>query len=341
MFQRVFRGIQLQADDVWSQAHWQAFQKQSASDVSGVMDENSARSLSARFGRKVLRSYSSSFYAVTRFLPPDKKADVELVYAAVRYPDEVVDTFALSRNLKMSYLDVWQNDFEQTRDYPGIIPAVSNGISVIMAAFRDVMRRNQIPDGYYLSFLDAMRNDINSRRFSDWHDLIENYIYGSATVVGYFLTHIYGSAPGQNLDRCLKGARSLAIALQLTNFARDVVDDALRERCYVPEHYGQSSGSVLVDQVLSLDQDAMTKAQLILANEAAKWYQEAACDIDAFHPDSRLAIQACHRLYSRLNTKILSNPSATDRESLTMFEKLSVLPVSKYWRLPVALVLER
>ena len=341
MFQRVFRGIQLQADDVWSQAHWQAFQKQSASDVSGVMDENSARSLSARFGRKVLRSYSSSFYAVTRFLPPDKKADVELVYAAVRYPDEVVDTFTLSRNLKMNYLDVWQNDFEQTRDYPGIIPAVSNGISVIMAAFRDVMRRNQIPDGYYLSFLDAMRNDINSRRFSDWHDLIENYIYGSATVVGYFLTHIYGSAPGQNLDRCLKGARSLAIALQLTNFARDVVDDALRERCYVPEHYGQSSGSVLLDQVLSLDPDAMTKAQLILANEAAKWYQEAAFDIDAFHPDSRLAIQACHRLYSRLNTKILSNPSATDRESLTMFEKLSVLPVSKYWRLPAALVLER
>ena len=331
----------MQADDVWSQAHWQAFQKQSASDVSGVMDENSARSLSARFGRKVLRSYSSSFYAVTRFLPPDKKADVELVYAAVRYPDEVVDTFALSRNLKMSHLDVWQNDFEQTRDYPGIIPAVSNGITVIMAAFRDVMRRNQIPDGYYLSFLDAMRNDINSRRFSDWHDLIENYIYGSATVVGYFLTHIYGSAPGQNLDRCLKGARSLAIALQLTNFARDVVDDALRERCYVPEHYGQSSGSVLLDQVLSLDPDAMTKAQLILANEAAKWYQEAAFDIDAFHPDSRLAIQACHRLYSRLNTKILSNPSATDRESLTMFEKLSVLPVSKYWRLPAALVLER
>ena len=331
----------MQADDVWSQAHWQAFQKQSASDVSGVMDENSARSLSARFGRKVLRSYSSSFYAVTRFLPPDKKADVELVYAAVRYPDEVVDTFALSRNLKMSHLDVWQNDFEHTRDYPGIIPAVSNGISVIMAAFRDVMRRNQIPDGYYLSFLDAMRNDINSRRFSDWHDLIENYIYGSATVVGYFLTHIYGSASGQNLDRCLKGARSLAIALQLTNFARDVVDDALRERCYVPEHYGQSSGGVLLDQVLSLDPDAMTKAQLILANEAAKWYQEAAFDIDAFHPDSRLAIQACHRLYSRLNTKILSNPSATDRESLTMFEKLSVLPVSKYWRLPAALVLER
>ena len=331
----------MQADDVWSQAYWQTFHKQSASDVSEVMDENSARLLSARFGRKVLRSYSSSFYAVTRFLPPDKKADVELVYAAVRYPDEVVDTFALSRNLKTTYLDAWQNDFEQTRNYSGIIPAVSSGISVIMAAFRDVMRRNQIPDAYYISFLDAMRNDINSPRFSDWHDLVENYIYGSATVVGYFLTHIYGSASGQNLDRCLRGARSLAIALQLTNFARDVVDDALRERCYVPEQHGSSSGSELVDQVLSLDQQAMTEAQLILANEANKWYQQAAFDIDAFHPDSRLAIQACHRLYSRLNTKILSNPSTTDRESLTMFEKLSVLPMSKYWRLPAALVLER
>ena len=59
---------------MWSQAYWQTFHKQSASDVSEVMDESSARLLSARFGRKVLRSYSSSFYAVTRFLPPDKKA---------------------------------------------------------------------------------------------------------------------------------------------------------------------------------------------------------------------------------------------------------------------------
>ena len=179
---------------------------------------------------------------------------------------------------------------------------------------------------------------ISPRRFKDWNDLIENYIYGSATVVGYFLAHIYGPARDHGLEACLRGARSLAIALQLTNFARDVADDAARGRCYLPEKHGGSTG---ISGVLSQDEIAMRAAQVALASEAANWYEQAAMDIGAFNPDSRIAIEACHRLYSRLNEKILNAASPYERESLSMSEKLAVLPSSKYWRLPAALIFER
>lgn len=185
-----------------------------------------------------------------------------------------------------------------------------------------------------------MRADIAPRVFSDWDDLLNSYVYGSATVVGYFLAHIYGAAPNRSMSDCLEASRDLAIALQLTNFARDVSDDAARGRCYMPADQ-QSSGQPFIEDVLDGDLDAMLNAKIVLAGEAARWYERASKGFDSFNADSRIAIEACHRLYSRLNENILLSESAYERESLSMREKLSVLPVSKYWRLPAALLLER
>ncbi|MDA0676475.1 MAG: squalene/phytoene synthase family protein, partial [Chloroflexi bacterium] len=175
----------------------------------------------------------------------------------------------------------------------------------------------------------------------DWPDLIDRYIYGSATVVGYFLAHVYGSASGSSTAECMQSARALAIALQLTNFARDVSDDAARGRCYLPVDRLDADGNNISRRVLAGEHISILEASRQLAEEAAIWYDRAEPGIQAFNPDSRIAIEACHRLYSRLNSKILSSESASERASLSLFEKLSVLPTSKYWRLPVALLFER
>ena len=331
----------IQASSGWDQAQWIAYHKAVASEILGTSSEKSDLSKISCWGRKVMRDYSSSFYAVTRFLPSKKKADVEIVYAAVRYPDEIVDTFPLSNDEKNAQLRSWKGQFERSADFDNIRQTVTSGIPVTLAGFRDVTRRHEIPDSYYRSFLQSMEADVLPKRFIDWDDLIENYIYGSATVVGYFLAHIYGANSGETLDNCLRGARSLSIALQLTNFARDVADDAVRGRCYLPERHGISTNSSLVSEVLLGKESAMSEAQLILATEAEKWYLEAACDINSFNSDSRIAIEACHNLYSKLNNKIISDPSSLSRKSLSFSEKLSALPNSKYWRLPAALLLER
>ena len=186
-----------------------------------------------------------------------------------------------------------------------------------------------------------MRSDIDPQQFADWPDLIDRYIYGSASVVGYFLAHVYGYDKGASVAQCMQSARALAIALQLTNFARDVSDDAARGRCYLPVDRSDSSGRSISGRVLKGDTKAMLEAKLLLAEEAAIWYERSAPVLKAFNPDSRIAIESCHRLYSLLNNKILNSLSASERSSLSLFEKLSVLPANKSWRLPVSLIFDR
>ena len=332
---------EVQADEGWSQLQWNSLHTLFSEKIASQTNEVGARSVAAKWGRKVLRSYSSSFYAVTRFLPADKRADVEMIYAAVRYPDEVVDTFQISATDKVEMLDAWQYYFDKTHYFPGIATAVEHGIPVTLAGFRDVARRNGIPDEYYISFLTAMRSDLAPQQFVGWADLIDRYIYGSASVVGYFLAHVYGSAKSASITECMQSARALAIALQLTNFARDVSDDAARGRCYLPVDRLDSAGRSISGRVLKGDHRSILEAKLQLAEEAATWYDRSEPGIQAFNPDSRIAIESCHRLYSRLNSKILNSESASERSSLSMLEKLSVLPTNKYWQLPVSLIFDR
>ena len=331
----------IQAEAVWRRNQWAGLEQAVATNILRTSNSTSARNSASRWGRKVLRSYSSSFYAVTRFLPRDKRADVEMVYAAVRYPDEVVDTFDLTAAEKKAELDRWLRAYELSAEQETITTRVANGIPPTIAGFRDVLVRHQIPDDYYRDFLSAMVRDIEPGPFTDWQDLIDNYIYGSATVVGYFLSYIYGTAEGKTLKESLRGAKSLAIALQLTNFARDVADDAARGRCYLPLDQLDTRGKVVATQIVAEMPEAIAVGKRLLAEEAARWYRRASLDVEAFHPDSRVAISSCLRLYSTLNDRILRSTSPFDRESLSFREKLSVLPRSKYWRLPAALVMER
>lgn len=333
--------LNVRSDEMWSKEQWRLLEAEVRVAVLNSTNDESARKVISRWGRRVLRSYSSSFYAVTRFLPRAKREDVEIVYAAVRYPDEVVDTFNLSTRRKLVLLDEWLEHYQRSELMPTIHDAVSTGIPATLAGFRDMLRRNNIPETYYVEFIEAMRRDISPRGFSDWNDLIENYIYGSATVVGYFLANIYGTAVGRTLDECMRGARALAVALQLTNFARDVADDAARSRCYLPVNHINAKGNPLASLVLAGNPGAITESKSLLADQAAVWYKRAAQDLHVFNPDSRVAIDSCHRLYSALNTRILENASPFNRESLSFWSKLSVLPRSKYWRLPAAIVLER
>jgi phytoene synthase len=334
-------GMCVQADEVWSSTKWRQLEAHFCKAARESPDEDLARRVTAQFGRRVLRSYSSSFFVVTRFLPRSKRADVEMVYAAVRYPDEIIDTFDLSIGEKQRLLDEWLTAYERSLCTNGIASAVENGIPVAIAGFADVMHRNQIPHDYYADFIKAMRRDLSLSKFKNWDDLIDNYVYGSATVVGYFLAHIYGVADGRSLVESLQSARSLAIALQLTNFARDVADDAARSRCYLPVDLTNEKGEPIANGVLAGDASAMVATKHLFAKQAAVWYERSLHGINAFHPDSKVAIESCQRLYSTLNTKILQSESPFGRESLTAWRKFAVLPRSKFWRLPAAMVLER
>ena len=281
----------------------------------------------SRQARHVLKSYSTSFFLVTRFLPPEKRAEVEVIYAAVRYPDEIVDTFPVSAARRLELLQTWADSYEQ-----GLAGRVD--IPPFLAAFTEVVRRRGIPAKHYRAFLEAMRLDVEPQVYSTMHDLIERYVYGSAIVVGYFLAYVYG---GSDFPRILKSSRHLGIALQLTNFLRDVGEDQRRGRIYLPQDM------LLAEGILNLDLDdagqlpAVNRVLRQVSAIAEFHYGASERDLDAFSPDCVTAIRACIDVYRQLNLRIgRSAEGVRHRESVPLVTKFQVLPNSKYWRVPLA-----
>jgi hypothetical protein len=144
-----------------TEQEWRELDAATRDQVGNAASETEAWSSVTRSARVVLRNYSTSFFIVTRFLLARKREQV--IYAAVRYPDEVVNTFPLSSTARLG----------------------------LLAGFSEVVKPKKIPPDYYHSFLDAMEADSDPREFEHLDDLIDSYISGSAVVVGYFLAPVY------------------------------------------------------------------------------------------------------------------------------------------------------
>jgi phytoene synthase len=324
---------------VWSPEQWVRLQEDVRRSALRARTEADAWLVIARAARRVMAAYTTSFYLVSRFLPLPKRRRVEVVYAAVRYPDEIVDSFALSPEERESLLDGWRDAFERTLSRETLREMLQPGVSPFVAAFTVLSREAGIPADEYRAFLDAMRRDIRPEPFASMDELIERYVYGSAVVVGLFLARIYGPSAPDRMDGALQSARDLGIALQLTNFVRDVREDRRRGRLYIPLDILQREG---VD-VSRLDEpgqeERLLDAVRAVAAIADGLYRRAEAGLDAFSPDCRIAIEACIRVYGALNRRIMqSQDSLTTRQSVPFAEKWRVLPPSKYWRLPLALL---
>lgn len=323
--------------EVWSEDAWRQIEQQTCRRALAAGSESAAWDIIVRQARAVLRTYSTSFFIVTRFLPPIKRAKVEAIYAAVRYPDEVVDTFPLSPQERIERLNRWAASYEEGLAARSIKEALTRGVPCFLASFTRVVRDDGIPPEHYRDFLAAMRRDVWPRQFETLDDLIESYVYGSAIVVGYFLTYVYGSCNERDFQRALESARHLGIALQLTNFLRDVAEDQRRGRLYLPLDMLNAEGIVEADATNSGQRAALNRVLKTMTGIAEGYYARALADLDAFAPDSQVAINACIQVYRQLNQRIAhSSRGILHRESVPARQKFKVLPASKYWRLPLA-----
>ncbi len=320
----------------WSPEQWLQFEIALRRDLLAAGSDRRAWKQITRAALRIMAQYSTSFYIVSRFLPPHKRERVEVIYASVRYPDEVVDTFDVSKEEKLRRLDEWSENYEKALRVRDLRHAAAGGVSPILAAFASVVREARIPPEHYRAFLGAMRMDVTPRPFETIEDLIEDYVYGSAIVVGYFLTHVYGPARPELMPDALACARDLAIALQLTNFIRDVKEDRRRGRVYLPQNLLRSRGA----DMDRLEDPAIRRRTIDVIQQVAVYaeeaYRKAGENVSVFAPDCRIAIQACIDVYGKLNRRIIaSDDCIARRESIPGWQKFMALPTRKYWHLPL------
>ncbi len=326
-----------ESKSVWSEAAWQELENDTRSQALAARDDDAAWRVIVKQARSVLRNYSTSFFTVTRFLPAAKRAQVEAIYAAVRYPDEIVDTFPRTQAERTRLLDEWSAHYETALRLKSVRAMLQHDVPVFIAAFVQVVHDAGIPPEHYRAFLDAMRRDVWPQPFATLNELIDDYVYGSAIVVGYFLTYVYGENRAGDFARALASARDLGIALQLTNFLRDVAEDQRRRRVYLPLDMLREQGIVELDATDAAQQFALTRVVRQLAAITESFYDKSLSELDAFAPDSQIAIRACIDVYRQLTQRIAASPHGIlHRESVPTRDKFKVLPASKYWVLPLA-----
>ena len=321
----------------WTPSEWGNFEESYLNDLKS--SSGTSLDVAVKFSRKVLKTHSTSFFIVTRFLPKFMRDEVELVYGSVRFPDEIVDSFDIKNYEKKELLSNWRNKYRLALESGSFEDSINKDVPILLAGFTEVVKKYSIPSSYYESFLDAMELDVEPRDFEDIDDLINNYVYGSAIVVGYFLAYVYGSSQIDNFEETLKSSKELGIALQLTNFIRDINEDLKRGRVYIPKTILNNNGIDLKNYGNNVNQNtsSINAARMELASIANKYYKESEKGIESFSPESRIAIKACIELYGKLNDRIISRGNdIKTRESLSWSEKLGALPSSKYWKLPIA-----
>ncbi len=186
--------------------------------------------------RAVIERGSRSFAAASQLLPPGQRDGAHLLYTWCRHCDDRIDRQQLGFAVPASpespeaVLDVL---VEQTsRALQG--KAVSE---LPFKALQRVAAEYALPNAYPLAHLEGFAMDTRRTRYDVPDDTIR-YSYHVAGVVGLMMAWIMGVRDEDTLDR----AADLGIAFQLTNIARDVIDDARVGRVYLPENWLREEG---------------------------------------------------------------------------------------------------
>ena len=151
----------------WSPDEWINYEKIHLNKLNLPSRKNKGIDVAIKYSRKVLKTHSTSFFIVTRFLPKYMRDEVELVYGSVRYPDEIVDSFDISPQEKRDLLGSWKEYYKISLTTSSFAESIDKGVPVLLAGFSETIKKYQIPTEYYLSFLEAMELDVEPRKFKN------------------------------------------------------------------------------------------------------------------------------------------------------------------------------
>jgi phytoene synthase len=240
--------------------------------------------------RHLMRAGSKSFSFAARLLPRRVREPATVLYAFCRVADDRVDedpratvgaVHALRRRLERAYAGT-------PEDAP-----VDRALAAVVA-------QQSIPVELPLALLDGLAWDAEGRRYETLED-VQAYGARVAGSVGAMMTLLMGPRSAAVLAR----ACDLGVAMQLTNIARDVGEDARRGRLYLPLSWMREA-SIEPDSWLSeprFDERAATVIARVL-EAADDLYGRADLGVPLLPADCRLAIRAARLIYADIGRAV-------------------------------------
>jgi len=277
--------------------------------------------------RGITRSQAKNFYYGFLVLPKRKRQALSAVYAFMRRCDDIADDPALSARDRKQKLDTWVDAFHAAEaghptDDPVLLAVVDAqrrfGIPVglldqlAFGTAMDVEEENQDKDQHY------PRHPIQYRNFQE----LERYCYNVASVVGLVCIHIFGYKDPSAEPL----AERLGLAFQLTNIIRDVKEDAVLGRVYLPQDDLAQFGIPAAELATMTDPARLRSLLEFEAHRAFENYRAGDDLLTLISEDSQPALWVLINIYRSLLQKIvrLNYDVFTRKVSLTLREKLSI-----------------
>ena len=264
---------------------------------------------------------SKSFAAASRLFDRQTREGAVMLYAWCRHCDDVVDEQELgfARGDGEVAASAARDRLSQLEARTRSALAGEAQAEPAFAALQAVARRHAIPERLPLQHLAGFRMDIEGRRYLTIQDTLD-YAYHVAGVVGVMMAHVMGVRDPAVLDR----ASDLGLAFQLTNIARDIVEDAGIGRVYVPEAWLREAGIPPEEVAEPRHRPALAGVASRLVEAAEPYYASARIGIAALPPRSAWAIATAHGVYRQIGIEVRGRGAAAwdERVSTSKLQKL-------------------
>ena len=257
------------------------------------MSQDARLAQSFAYCKEIIRRQAQSFYLSSLFLPRDKQEDVFALYAFYRTVDDLVDerSSTCSPLAVVRELDAWRTWLQHTDRHLDRDP--------VRPALAAVIEKRRIPLQYLNELLDGVQSDLYPCQLQTFAEL-ERYCYLVAGTVGLVMSYVLGVRD----QAALVNARSLGIAMQLTNVLRDIGEDQERGMIYLPADemaaFGYSAERLALRRVDS-DFIALMRMQI---GRARDQYHLGIDGISALARDSQFPILLAAKTYGTILRKI-------------------------------------
>ena len=269
---------------------------------------------------------SKSFAAAARLFDPDTRRKVLMLYAWCRHCDDVVDGQELGFNAAPREQHDAADKLAVLREQTRRAYAGERMQDPAFAAFQEVALRHagvpRIAPRFAFDHLDGFGMDVECARYETIADTLR-YCYHVAGVVGLMMAAIMGVSDPRVLDR----ACDLGLAFQLTNIARDIVEDAQAGRCYLPAQWLREAGIPPDEVALPQHRGALAQVAARLVDHAEPYYASALGGIAGLPLRSAWAIATARKVYRQIGIVVKRRGARAwiDRAGTSKATKLRLL----------------
>ncbi len=249
------------------------------------------------YSREMTEKGSRSFAVAARLLEPAVRDHAYMLYAWCRHADDEIDGQVLGFGFRDDgRMPLERLDALRTKTLQALQGEASEPPYMALA---HVAAANAIPARHPLELIEGFEMDVAGRRYLTLEDTL-SYCYHVAGVVGVMMAMVMGVRARETLNR----ASDLGIAFQLTNIARDVMDDAALGRIYLPETWLEEAGVPAREITQPEHRRAVAAVTARLLGEAEQYYASARAGLAELPYRSSLAVATALQVYREIGVSV-------------------------------------